>query len=185
MKRVLTLANGAVLLMLLLAACTTVVTDSRLQFSLSDSGTIGYEVDDQGALTVEGRNLRFRNAAGAYGVTINEYTITYFHTTGVPLSLNGSSQTGSVSLFVPPGIQCTTPDIVYGCSVGDEGWHFAPGAEVVSPQSYQLMPAGVAFAHILANYPVGWYAEIELTGFDTLNRTFTTEPYMLAITAPD
>ena len=185
MKRVLTLVTGAVVLALLLAACTTVVTASRLQFSLSESGTIGYEVDDQGVLTVEGRTLRFRNAAGAYGVTINEYTITFFDTFGVPLALDGSSQTNAVNLFVPPGIQCTTPDIVYGCAVGDAGWRFAPGAEVVSPQTYQLMPAGVAFAHISANFPVGWFAEIEFTGFDTLNRTFTTEPYFLTITAPD
>lgn len=185
MKRVLTLVTGAVVLTLLLAACTTVVTASRLQFSLSESGTIGYEVDQQGALTVKGRNLRFRNAAGAYGVTINEYTITYFDAFGVPIDLDGISQAGSVNLFVPPGIQCTTPDIVYGCAVGDDGWRFAPGAEVVSPQTYQLMPAGLALAHIASGYPVGWYAEIEFTGFDTLNRTFTTEPYILAITAPD
>jgi hypothetical protein len=184
MKRALTLVTGAILLTLL-AACTTVVTDSRLQFSLSDSGTIGYEVDDQGQLTVEGRNLRFRNAAGAYGVTITEYTIGFYDTSGLPLALDGSSQTNSVNLFVPPGIQCDTPDVVYGCAVGAPGWHFAPGAEVVSPQSYQLMPAGVAFAHISAGFPVGWYAEIEFKGFDTLNRTFTTAPYTLAITAPD
>jgi hypothetical protein len=185
MKRVLTLVTGAVVFTLLLAACTTTVTSSRLQFSLSESGTLGYEIDDQGVITIENRALRFRNAAGAYGVTISEYTITFFNTGGVPLSLNDSTQTNSVSLFVPPGIQCDAPDPVYGCAVGEAGWRFAPGAEVVSPQSFQLLPGAVAIAHAASGFPVGWYAEIEFTGFDTMNRSFVTEPYFLTVTAPD
>jgi hypothetical protein len=184
MKRALTLVTGAILLTLL-AACTTVVTDSRLQFSLSESGTLGYEIDDEGVITVESRILRFRNAAGAYGVTITQYTISFFNTAGGPLSLDNNTQTNSVNLFVPPGIQCTEPDPVYGCAVGDAGWRFAPGAEVVSPQSFQLLPGAVAIAHATSGFPVGWYAEIEFKGFDTLNRSFTTAPYFLTITAPD
>jgi len=185
MNRVLTLVVGAFVATVVLAACTTEVTSDRLQFALSDSGTIGYEVDDQGRLTVQGRNLRFRNGAGAYGVTISEYRIAYFDQVGNPIDLDGSSQVGSVNLYVPPGIQCDEPDEVYGCQLGDPGWRFAPGAEVVSPQSYQLMPAGLAFAHIAAGYPVGWYAEIEFDGFDTLGQSFTTTPYLVSITAPD
>jgi len=185
MKRVFILIVGAVAVALLLAACSAPVTSSRLQFALSDSGTIGYSVSPTGALTVQGRNLRFRNAAGAYGVTITEYRIAYFDEVGAALFFDGSGQAGSVNLFVPAGIQCEEPDEVYGCNLGDPGWRFAPGAEVVSPQSYQLMPAGLAFEHIGAGYPIGWYAEIEFDGFDTLGRAFTTAPYLLAITAPD
>ena len=185
MKRVLTLVIGAFVLTLLLSACTTEVTADRLQFALSDSGTIGYSVDDQGQLTVQGRNLRFRNGSGAYGVTISEYRIDYFDQTGAPINIGGTGQVASVNLFVPPGIQCDEPDVVYGCKLGDPGWRFAPGAEVVSPQSYQLMPAGLARAHIRAGYPIGWYAEIEFDGFDSLGRSFTTAPYRVSITAPD
>ena len=53
-----------------LSSCTTTVGSARLQFALSDSGTIGYEIDEDGAVTIETRSFRFRNAAGAYGVTI-------------------------------------------------------------------------------------------------------------------
>lgn len=177
-----------VVLLLVLAAglssCTVPVSSARLQFALSDSGTIGYTVND-GVLTVIGRNMRFRNVAGAYGVTITEYRIAYFDQFGVPLDFDGTAQAGSVNLYVPPGIRCTEPDAVYGCQLGDDGWVFAPGYEVVSPQSYQLMPAGLALEHIAAGYPVGWYAEIEFDGFDSLNRAFTTDIYLLAITAPD
>ena len=185
MNRVLSLVVGAFVAIVVLAACTTEVTSDRLQFALSDSGTIGYSVSPSGELTVTGRNLRFRNGAGAYGVTISEYRIGYFDQNGVPIDIDGSSQIGAVNLFVPPGIQCDEPDEVYGCSLGDPGWRFAPGAEVVSPQSYQLMPAGVAFEHLTAGYPVGWYAEIEFDGFDTLGQAFTTTPYLVSITAPD
>ena len=185
MNRVLTLVIGAFVVTLLLSACTTEVASDRLQFSLSDSGTIGYELDDEGQLTVEGRNLRFRNGAGAYGVTISEYRIAFFDQAGAPIDAGGSSQVGSVNLYVPPGIQCDEPDVVYGCKLGDPGWRFAPGAEVVSPQSYQLMPAGLALAHVAAGFPVGWYAEIEFDGFDTVGQSFTTAPYLVSITAPD
>ncbi len=185
MKRVLTLIVGAFVATIVLAACSAPVTSARLQFALSPSGTIGYEVDQDGKLTVKGRNLRFRNSAGAYGVTISDYRISFFDHTGTPIDLDGSSQAGSVNLFVPAGIRCDEPDPVYGCSLGDPGWRFAPGAEVVSPQSYQLMPAGLAFAHMLYGYPVGWYAEIEFDGFDTVGTAFTTGTFFLAITAPD
>ena len=178
-----------VVLLLVLAAglssCTVPVSSARLQFALSESGTIGYEVDDSGVITVKGRNMHFRNAAGAYGVTITEYRISYFDQNGSPLDFGGSMQAGSVNLYVPPGIRCTEPDPVYGCQLGDDGWYFAAGYEIVSVQSYQLMPVGLAIKHIESEYPIGWYAEIVFDGFDTLGRAFTTDAYLLAITAPD
>ena len=185
MKRVLTLTGGVLVLMLTLVACTTEVTAERMQFALSDSGTIGYEVSPTGAITVETRFMRFRNAAGAYGVTLTEYRIAFFDENDDPIDIGGSEQSGSMNMFVPAGIQCDVPDEVYGCSLGAEGWRFAPGAEVVTPQGYQLLPASIAFAHIAASFPVGWYGEIEFTGFDTLSRAFTSDAYQIAITAPD
>ena len=184
MSRVLTLVIGAFVATLLLSACTTEVTSTRLQFALSDSGTIGYEID-QGVITIVSRNLRFRNAAGAYGVTITEYRIAFFSDAGVPIDISGSDQVGSVNLFVPAGIRCDAPDPVVGCSLGDDGWRFGAGPEVVSPQSYQLLPGAVAIAHVAAGFPVGWYAELEFNGFDTTGRSFTTDPYTVAITTPD
>jgi hypothetical protein len=185
MRRTLTLIAGAVVLTLTLAACTTAITSARLQFSLSASGNLGYEIDDDGNVTIASRNLRFRNVAGAYGVTLTEYTIAYFDTDGIPLALDVNVQTNTLSIFVPAGIQCTTPDPATGCQVGDPGWRFGPGPEVVSEQGYQLLPGAVAVAHALGGMSLGWYAEIEFTGFDTMNRVFTTEPYRLTITAPD
>jgi hypothetical protein len=184
MRRSFTLFAGAVVMTLLLAACTTSVDSARLQFSLSASGTLGYEIDG-GDVTVAGRNLRFRNVAGAYGVTLTEYTISFFDTGGFPLPLDENVQTNTLSIFVPAGIQCTAPDPVTGCQLGDPGWRFAPGPEVVSEQSFQLLPGAVALAHAIGGLSLGWYAEIEFTGFDTMNRVFTTEPYRLTITAPD
>jgi len=185
MNRVLTLVVGAFVVTALLSACTEVVTAARLQFALSESGAIGYEVDDAGVVTIESRNLRFRNAAGAYGLTVTEYRIGYFDQAGNAINISGTEQVGSVNLFVPAGILCDEPDEVMGCSLGDDGWHFGAGPEVVSPQGYQLLPASIALAHVGAGYPIGWYAEMEFTGFDTSGRSFTTEPYFLAITAPD
>lgn len=185
MRRSLTLIAGAVLLTLLVAACTTTVSSARLQFGLSPSGNLGYEIDEEGVVTIESRNMRFRNVAGAYGVTLTEYTISYFDTAGFPLPLDENVQTNTLSIFVPAGIQCPAPDAVTGCQLGIAGWRFGPGPEVVSEPAFQLLPGAVAIAHALAGFPVGWYAEIVFTGFDTMNRVFTTDPYLLTITAPD
>jgi hypothetical protein len=184
MKRVLTLVFGVLVSAVVLAACTTTVSSDRLQFALSASGTLGYEVDG-GGVTIESRTMNFRNAAGAYGVTINEYRIAFFDHNGTPLDFDGSDQVGSVNLFVPAGILCPTPDEIRGCILGDEGWTFGPGPLATTAQSYQLLPAAIALAHVASGYPIGWYAEIEFSGFDTLNRAFTTDPYPLVITAPD
>lgn len=166
----------------LLAACSAPVTSARLQFSLSESGDLGYEVDED-TITITSRNLRFRNTSGGHGVTITDYRISFFNNAGVAVA--GGSQSGSVSVFVPAGILCDNVDPVYGCELGAPGWRFAPGVEVVSPQSYQLMPLPVVVAHINAGQPIGWYGEIEFTGFNATGGAFTTEPYVVAIAPPN
>jgi hypothetical protein len=185
MRRSFALFAGAVVVTLSLAACSTSVDLARLHFSLAESGSLAYEIDEEGGVTVEPRSLRFRSVPGAYGVTLTGYTISFFGTGGVPLPLDESVQTEALDIFVPAGIQCPTPDAVTGCLLGVAGWRFAAGPEVVSEQRYQLLPDAVARAHARSGSPLGWYAEIAFTGFDERNRTFTTDPYRLTIGAPD
>jgi hypothetical protein len=185
MRRSFTRFAGVVAMTLALTACSTSVDSARLQFNLSASGSLGYEIDDDGRVTIPSRNLHFRSVAGAYGMTITEYTISFYDAGGSPLPLDESVQTKTLGIFVPAGIQCPAPDVVTGCLIGKPGWRFAPGPEVVSEQGYELLPGAVALAHALSGFPLGWYAEIEFTGFDEKNRVFTTDPYRLTITAPD
>ena len=230
MMRALTPVAWVFFLALLLAACSETdgpLTGASLQFSISESGTLGYEVDDQSKITVTSRNMRFRNAAGDPGRTLTEYRVAYFDELGQPLPrpeepeepeepvdpeepeepepgeadqgvtasqddddpVDGEEgpivDVGSMNLYVPPGIQCTTPDETLGCRLGDEGWRFAPGPEVVSLQGFQLLPGSVAIAHLAAGAPAGWYALIEFDGVDDAGRSFTTVQYRLTITVPD
>jgi hypothetical protein len=185
MRRSFALFAGAVVMTLSLAACTTSVDSARLHFSLAEGETLAYAIDDHDQVTIEPRSLRFRSVPGAYGVTLTGYTISFFGAGGVPLPLDEGVQTEPLSIFVPAGIQCPAPDAVTGCLLGVAGWRFAAGPEVVSEQRYQLLPEAVARAHARSGFAPGWFAEIEFTGFDEGDRTFTTEPFVLAITAPD
>jgi hypothetical protein len=183
MRRSFALFAGAVVVTLSLAACTTSVDSARLRFSLSESGNLAYEIDDEGEVTVEPRSLRFRSVPGAYSVTLTGYTISFFDSGGALLPIDESVQTEALNIFVPAGIQCPTPDAVTGCLLGAAGWRFAAGPEVVSEQGYRLLPDAVARAHARGGFPLGWYAEIEFAGIDERHRTFTTEPYRLTIAA--
>jgi hypothetical protein len=185
MRRLLIPLTVVVAIAALVAACSAPVTSARLQFSLSESGTLGYEVDDSGMITIASRSMRFRNSAGEHGVTITGYHIEFFDSGGMPINGGDNAQDGSVSIFVPPGILCDAPDEVYGCELGAPGWRFAPGIEVISPQSYQLLPVAVAISHIMAGQPIGWFAEISFTGFTATGGAFTTPTYTLAISPPD
>lgn len=224
MMRALTPVAWVFFLALLLAACSETdgpLTSANLQFSISESATLGYEVDDEGKIIITTRSMRFRNAAGDPGRTLTEYRIAYFDELGQPLPRpdepvdpeepeepepgDGDEtvtviqadddpvgeeeepivDVGSMNLYVPPGIQCTTPDGVLGCRLGDEGWRFAPGLEVVSAQGFQLLPGSLAIAHLAAGAPAGWYALIEFGGVDDAGQSFTTVKYRLSITVPN
>ncbi len=185
MRRLLTRFAVLGTMMGLLAACGAPVTEAGLQFSMSPSGTLGYEVDQSGTITIIGRNLRFRNTAGGHGVTITRFDIEYFTQDGSPIPAGNNSQENAVSLFVPPGIQCLEPDPFTGCTMGMEDWRFAPGPEAISEQSYQLLAVRVAVEHLAAGSPMGWYADITFSGFTATGGAFSTQSYRLAISPPD
>jgi len=185
MKRLLVRAAVAAALVGLLAACTTTVTPSRLQFTMSPTGNLGYEVSTTGEITVTARNLVFRNTAGQVGVTLTGLLIEFYDANDAAAPPGDNANVISLNVYVPPGIQCDQPDPVLGCTMQSAGARFAPGLQVTTPEAYQLLPVGVVLAHIGAGQPVGWHADITFTGFTAIGQAFTSETYRVSIAPPN
>jgi hypothetical protein len=184
MKRLLVRAAVAAALVGLLAACTTTVTSSRLQFTMSPTGNLGYEVSED-TITITARNLVFRNTAGQVGVTLTGLLIEFFDENDAAAPAGDNANVISLNVYVPPGIQCVDPDPVLGCTMLSEGARFAPGPQVTTEQAYQLLPITVAVAHITAGQPVGWHADLTFTGFTAIGQVFTSETYRVSIAPPN
>jgi hypothetical protein len=185
MKRLLVRAAVAAALVGLLAACTTTVTPSRLQFTMSPTGNLGYEVSSSGEITVTARNLVFRNSAGQVGVTLTGLLIEFYDEADAAAPVGDNANVISLNVFVPPGIQCLEPDPVIGCTMQSEEWRFAPGPQVTTVEAYQLLPIGVVIEHISAGQPVGWHADLTFTGFTAIGQSFTSDTYRVSIAPPN
>ncbi len=200
MKRLLVRAAAAAALVGLLVACEGFSDPPTLSFTMQPSGTLGYEVSSSGEITIETRNLVFRNPAGAYGLTLTAYRIEFFDENDAPAPVGDNAQEGSLSLFVPPGIQCADPDPQLGCTMASEGARFAPGVQVVSESGYQLLPVGVAQEHLFRSFPdlggdddllllepqpVGWHADITFTGRTATGGVYTSPTYRVGIAPPN
>ncbi len=179
MKRLLSISILVALAVLLGGCGFTFLNNQAIVFS-ADSGTIGYEVDQNGNITIEERTFRFHNLAGGIGATIVGYEVNYFDAGGGLLGSNA----GTLSTFVPAGILCDEPDPVRGCTSNSAGAYFTEGPEVVT-QGLNILEVGVASAHIAAGFPIGWYAEVRFNGITTANTNFTTQFYQLQIAAPN
>ncbi len=178
------LARLAAVALAVLAACSATVGPTSLQFGLTESGTLGYEIDDEGTITITSRQMNFQARAGDAGRTITSYRIEFLDSAGNPVNAADNVQIGSMNLYVPGGIQCDAPHPVTGCQLGDPTARFATGPwPRRSP--YNLMPGSIAVAHAAAGAPVEWYALIRFTGFDARGTTFETVDYRLAISPPD
>lgn len=184
MKRAFVRWSGLVALVALLAACSSVTTPASLQFSLSESGTLGYEVGTDGTITITTRQMLFQARAGDPARTLTSYRIVFRDGAGNAVNGGDDLQIGAMSLFVPAGIQCTAPDPVTGCTLASEGAVFGPG-QVATSQAYNLLPGDIATAHIAAGSPVEWHALIRFEGVDARGVAFTTSDYRVAISPPN
>ncbi len=200
MMRLLVRAAAAAALIGLLVACQGFTDPPTLSFAMQPSGTLGYEVSSDGEITITTRNLVFRNPAGAHGLTLTAYRIEFLDENDQPAPVGDNAQEGSLSVFVPPGIQCDAPDPDTGCTMGSPGYRFAPGPEVVTSSNYQLLPVGVAQEHLFRSFPgfgegddlllltpqpVGWHAEITFTGRTATGGFFTSPTYRVGIAPPN
>ena len=112
MNRLLLRVIATVSLVVALAACSPDV-GRDMTVRLDPVGTLGYEVDNSGAITVTTRAVVFRNgpgqpAATIRGVHVGFYDGDVFH--GDWIVDNG------LSLVVPAGFSCPEPDAVLGCT---------------------------------------------------------------------
>lgn len=190
MKRKAVFVPIILLIGVLLGGCGLLsVSSQRMQFTLDPSGTLGYEA--AGAITIQTRNMKFRNAAGASALQLTGYNVYYFDSDGNEIEPSAADAGGSLNLFVPAGIRCDEPDEELGCTILDEGAVIAPGYEVLTVENYNLLDVGVAQRHLETMAATGmidvhWYAEIEFSGFalDT-GAAFVTAPYQVKIAPPN
>lgn len=211
MKRLLIRATAVVAVVAVLVACSENAVTAKLSFSMQPVGNLGYEVDDDGQITIETRSLAFRNPAGAHGLTLTGYRIEFFDEFDEPVLQNDNVQVGSLSVFVPPGLRCPAvpereldaldeDDLLLGrCTLQWPGVRFAPSPLVVSEASYQLLPAGIAQAHldrigiefdvdgnlVRRPLPVGWHADIVFTGVTSAGVAYTSDVYRVSIAPPN
>lgn len=211
MKRLLVRAAAVLAMVGFLAGCSENVEPGQLSFTMQPSGNLGYEVDDQGQITIETRNLAFRNPAGAHGLTLTGYRLEFFDEFDEPVLLNDNVQIGSLSVFVPPGLRCPAvpaldlgelgeDDLLLGrCTLDRPGVRFAASPLVVTEGGYQLLPVGIAQAHldrggidfdeagdvVWKPLPVGWHADITFTGVTSAGASFTSRVYRVGIAPPN
>ena len=178
--------------LILLSACSGGFTAGKYDFDVAlDPGPLGYEVDDQGGITVPSHILTFNSTAGSVGATIEGYHVEYLDSSGSNLFPGDSVQysEGSLNVRVPPGIQCPefdTAPVIENCTVNTTGVIFARG-ESASSASTALLPGNIARQH-LALYQtggaVGATANVTFYGTDDLQRRFVSEPFQFAIIVP-
>jgi hypothetical protein len=167
------------------------VTSQRMQVALEPVGNLGYMIDPAGVITISQNAIRFRNAAGANGVYLTGFEISYFDSAGNELSPSvvGNVPEQTMSLYVPAGIQCAEPDELLGCTMLSDGAVIAPGPEVVTTETYMLLTGGIAERHVddavaTGYFATDWYAEITFLGMTRDGLPFVTQPYRLWISPP-
>lgn len=163
MKRLFPRVAAVAALVLLVAACSAPL--DRLTVRLTPSGTLGYEIDAAGVPTVSNRSIVFRNAPGEPAAMIHGVSAVYRNAFGVVVE-EFVTDPNSLSIVVPAGYICESPDPVFGCDPLAAGNRLGWGQEtVVDDAQIQLLPAAVASAHAAAPLGAsGWWAEFTFHG---------------------
>ena len=185
--------------LLLLTGCGINVLNTQGVRVGVDPAPLGYEVDDDGAISITSHQLVLNSRKGAMGATVQGYRAYFFDEFGDPVKAHDSTtySEGSLNVYVPAGIRCDNPDEELGCTVNSAGVRYAEGPTVLS-QPVFLMPGGVALAMEQAatfevdeegnivgfDYPVGWHVELELYGEDDNGRDFVTDRFRMDLQVP-
>ena len=184
MNRLLLKGAAAAVLTLALSACSMFIPpETRLMFGMLPTNELGYEVDDNGVITVESRTLQFTNPPGRPVTLITGYRVE-FRDQNNNLVGQTSEEPQSLNVTVPAGFQCNEPDEVLGCDATSEGARPSPGVPATTAAvSNQLLNVDVIEMHILAGAPIGWYADITFFGHSGAGQF--DETYRVNIIAPN
>ena len=155
--------------------------------------TLGFEVDDNGAITVAAHAITFVNRPGAIGAIIRGYDVEYLDPAGNPI-LPGDSilrSSGSLGVTIPPGFICVDQDnavIETNCDI-NIGSRIA-GARYVTQSSESLpasnfitLPGPVAIEVLRQNY-TGARALFHFNATTDLNEDITIDIAPVAIVFP-
>lgn len=182
MKRLSLQVVAATVLVALLAACSS-PANGGMSVRLDPVGNLGYEVSG-GNITVETRNLVFRNAPGEPQAIIHGVEAAFFASNGVIAEM-WISEPNSLSIVVPAGFTCSDPDPVSGCTMLSAGARQDYGVpSVVADSQLQLLPHTIAIEH--SNATLGnatWWGEFTFHGTNAYGAFEVTKTFY--ITAPN
>lgn len=182
MRPLLRLLIAAAAVLSLAACSTTPANSATVLFGLSPVNELGYEVDSSGVITIETRNMQFRNYPGMPVGFITGYRIDYYDQSN---ALVGRTPTiaQSLNIVVPPGFMCEEPDPVMGCAATFARYQ-APGPiAATEDMSDQLLNADIASEHISRGFPSGWFARLTIYGHNTYGSFEDT--HIINIVAPN
>lgn len=105
-----------------LSACSMFVAPApnRLNLGLTPNNELGYEVDENGVITITNRNMILSTRAGAPVTTVTGYHIDYIDHLGNVIAATADDPR-SLNITVPAGFVCDEPDPVVGCTMLSAG----------------------------------------------------------------
>jgi len=170
---------------IVLSACSTIFPNQpdRLMLGLSPTNELGYEVDSSGIIKVKSRDLVLSTKAGMPMTNVTGYRIDYYDELNVLVGAGGDDPQ-ALNITVPAGLVCDNPVPGVGCTNFSENARPGNGLAVEVPGlGSALLNADIAYAHVAAGFPSGWYAVLTLY-YENARGTFQQE-YVLYIAVPN
>jgi hypothetical protein len=170
----------------LLTACSFTPFPA-LDFSVGFEPTaFGFEIDDEGKITVASHVATFSTRTGSIGATITGYRIDYIAASEADKVPGDSTvfASGALNVSMRPGLRCDegVADETYHCSVTDTNVRYMPGPPA-TVSNFITLDAPTVQA-MLASSQNGDYAHVFFYGYDDLNRFFERGPFEVALVVP-
>ncbi|MDZ7702962.1 MAG: hypothetical protein U5L04_00580 [Trueperaceae bacterium] len=181
------LTTAAASVLLLLAGCGQFGSFGDIDVTPAFTPTtLGFEVSDDGTLTIASHVVTFNVRAGSIGGRIDGYEVRYFTSAGNPI-IPGDSRLysrDSLGVTLPSGIACAASEAnnTAACSINDAGARFAP-RDSVPVSNFITLPGEVAI-EVLNQRLVGARAEFYLLVTTDLNEKIRIGPFEVSITYP-
>lgn len=171
---------------LLLSACgLSILPTADISAGFTPTA-LGFEVDDEGKITVAAHSVVFTARKGSIGATVTGYRIEFFNKDGNPLIANDNviNGWGALNADVPAGFMCDErlADATYRCTVNNTNVRYMP---MNSAPVNNFVSLDAPFVDAILNlYQVGDYANVYFNVTDDLNRTFEVGPLQVPLAFP-
>lgn len=175
-----------VLLTALLSACSFSLFPTRDISVGFQPSAFGFEIDDEGKITVASHAVTFNARTGSMGATVTGYRIDFYDLNGNEKVVGDSTvfASGALNVDVKPGLRCDegVADETYRCTVNDTNVRFTTGPAASVSNFVNL--DGPTIGALVTDNQNGDYAHVYFYGYDDLNRFFEMGPVEVATVVP-